>query len=298
MDFRALGLAVLAMALSLPASAQTTDYGAAIDAERLAGADTENESWLSYGRTYDEQRYSPLDQINRDTIDQLGLSWYADMTTSRGQEATPVVVDGALYISTAWSLVHAFDVRTGERLWTYDPQVAREKGRDACCDVVNRGVAAWGGRIFVGTIDGRLVALDSASGEVDWEVMTVDESLPYTITGAPRVVKGKVLIGNGGAEYGVRGYVTAYDTESGEQAWRFYTVPGNPADGYESDVMTAAADTWTGAWWNLGGAVPYGMRWRMTLTSICSISVSVTGLRGTRRCEARPVVTTCFCLPL
>ena len=175
------------------------------------------------------------------------------MTTSRGQEATPVVVDGALYISTAWSLVHAFDVRTGERLWTYDPQVAREKGRDACCDVVNRGVAAWGGRIFVGTIDGRLVALDSASGEVDWEVMTVDESLPYTITGAPRVVKGKVLIGNGGAEYGVRGYVTAYDTESGEQAWRFYTVPGNPADGYESDVMTAAADTWTGAWWKLGG---------------------------------------------
>jgi quinohemoprotein ethanol dehydrogenase len=253
MNFRALGLAVLTLALALPASAQTADYGAAIDAERLTGADTENESWLSYGRTYDEQRYSPLDQINRDSVDQLGLSWYADMTTSRGQEATPVVVDGALYISTAWSLVHAFDVRTGEHLWTYDPQVAREKGRDACCDVVNRGVAAWGGRIFVGTIDGRLVALDSASGEVDWEVMTVDESLPYTITGAPRVVKGKVLIGNGGAEYGVRGYVTAYDAESGEQAWRFYTVPGNPADGYESDVMTAAADTWTGAWWNLGG---------------------------------------------
>ena len=253
MTFRALSLAGLTLALALPASAQTADYGAAIDAERLTGADTENESWLSYGRTYDEQRYSPLDQINRDSVDQLGLSWYADMTTSRGQEATPVVVDGALYISTAWSLVHAFDVRTGERLWTYDPQVAREKGRDACCDVVNRGVAAWGGRIFVGTIDGRLVALDSASGEVDWEVMTVDESLPYTITGAPRVVKGKVLIGNGGAEYGVRGYVTAYDAESGEQAWRFYTVPGNPADGYESDVMTAAADTWTGAWWNLGG---------------------------------------------
>ena len=187
MTFRALGLAVLTLALALAASAQTADYGAAIDAERLTGADTENESWLSYGRTYDEQRYSPLDQINRDSVDKLGLSWYADMTTSRGQEATPVVVDGALYISTAWSLVHAFDVRTGERLWTYDPQVAREKGLDACCDVVNRGVAAWGGRIFVGTIDGRLVALDSASGEVDWEVMTVDESLPYTITGAPRV---------------------------------------------------------------------------------------------------------------
>ena len=122
MTFRALGLVGLTLALALPASAQTADYSAAIDAERLTGADTENESWLSYGRTYDEQRYSPLNQINHDTVNQLGLSWYADMTTSRGQEATPIVVDGALYISTAWSLVHAFDVRTGERLWSYDPQ--------------------------------------------------------------------------------------------------------------------------------------------------------------------------------
>ncbi|HBJ89790.1 MAG: PQQ-dependent dehydrogenase, methanol/ethanol family [Gammaproteobacteria bacterium] len=253
MTFRAIGLAGLTLAVALPVAAQQSEYGAAIDAERLQGADSENESWLSYGRTYDEQRYSPLDQINRDTVSELGLSWYADMTTSRGQESTPVVVDGALYITTAWSLVHAFDVRGGERLWTYDPQVDRAKGRDACCDVVNRGVAAWDGKIFVGTLDGRLVALDSASGDVEWEVATVDASLPYTITGAPRVVKGKVLIGNGGAEYGVRGFVTAYDAETGEQAWRFYTVPGNPADGYESDVMTAAADTWTGAWWNLGG---------------------------------------------
>ena len=253
MTFRAIGLAGLTLAVALPVAAQQSEYGAAIDAERLQGADSENESWLSYGRTYDEQRYSPLDQINRDTVSELGLSWYADMTTSRGQESTPVVVDGALYITTAWSLVHAFDVRGGERLWTYDPQVDRAKGRDACCDVVNRGVAAWDGKIFVGTLDGRLVALDSASGDVEWEVATVDASLPYTITGAPRVVKGKVLIGNAGAEYGVRGFVTAYDAETGEQAWRFYTVPGNPADGYESDVMTAAADTWTGAWWNLGG---------------------------------------------
>ena len=253
MTFRAIGLAGLTLAVALPVAAQQSEYGAAIDAERLQGADSENESWLSYGRTYDEQRYSPLDQINRDTVSELGLSWYADMTTSRGQESTPVVVDGALYITTAWSLVHAFDVRGGERLWTYDPQVDRAKGRDACCDVVNRGVAAWDGKIFVGTLDGRLVALDSASGDVEWEVATVDAALPYTITGAPRVVKGKVLIGNGGAEYGVRGFVTAYDAETGEQAWRFYTVPGNPADGYESDVMTAAADTWTGAWWNLGG---------------------------------------------
>ena len=228
-------------------------YQAAVDQQRLNTADEQNDSWLTYGRTYDEQRYSPLDQINRDTVSQLGLSWFADMTTSRGQEATPVVVDGALYITTAWSLVHAYDVRTGEHLWTYDPQVDRAKGRDACCDVVNRGVAVWDGSVFVGALDGRLIALDSATGDVQWEVMTTDPELPFTITGAPRVVKGQVLIGNGGAEYGVRGYVTAYDAATGEQSWRFYTVPGNPADGFEDDIMANAADTWTGAWWTLGG---------------------------------------------
>lgn len=229
------------------------EYGAAVTAERLAAAESENESWLSYGRTYSEQRYSPLDQINRESVKELGLAWYADVTTSRGQEATPLVVDGALYVSTAWSLVHAYDVRTGAALWTYDPLVDRAKGRDACCDVVNRGVAAWDGRIFVGTLDGRIVALDSKTGAVLWEQMTVDQELPYTITGAPRVVKGKVIVGNGGAEYGVRGYVTAYDAYTGEQAWRFYTVPGDPADGYEGDLMANAADTWRGRWWELGG---------------------------------------------
>lgn len=252
MIFRIVVVALLA-SLTIPTIAQDSNYRAAIDAQRINSADQQNDSWLSYGRTYAEQRYSPLDQINGENVSELGLAWYADMTTSRGQEATPIVVDGAIYISTAWSVVHAFDVRSGERLWTYDPQIDRAKGRDACCDVVNRGVAAWDGKIYVGTLDGRLVALDSTSGEVQWEVVTIDQSLPYTITGAPRIVKGLVMIGNGGAEYGVRGYVTAYDAETGEQAWRFYTVPGNPADGFESDVMTAAANTWTGQWWNLGG---------------------------------------------
>lgn len=252
MIFRILVVALLA-SLTIPALAQDSSYRAEIDAQRINSAAQQNDSWLSYGRTYAEQRYSPLDQIDGENVSELGLAWYADMTTSRGQEATPIVVDGAIYISTAWSVVHAFDVRSGERLWTYDPQIDRAKGRDACCDVVNRGVAAWNGKIYIGTLDGRLVALDSTSGEVQWEVVTVDQSLPYTITGAPRIVKGLVMIGNGGAEYGVRGYVTAYDAETGEQAWRFYTVPGNPADGFESDVMTAAANTWTGQWWNLGG---------------------------------------------
>ncbi len=253
MSIRNLTWGMLLIALPMSLAAQQSDYQAAIDAERLSQADEENSAWLSYGRTYDEQRFSPLDQINRETVADLSLAWYADMTTSRGQEATPLVVDGALYISTAWSHVHAYDVRTGQHLWSYDPQIDPAKGRDACCDVVNRGVAAWDGSIFVGTLDGRLVSLDSETGEVEWEVVTVDQDLPYTITGAPRVVKGLVMIGNGGAEYGVRGYVDAYHAETGEMAWRFYTVPGNPADGFENDLMANAAQTWTGQWWNLGG---------------------------------------------
>lgn len=252
MNLRNVILSIL-LALSPLVSVAQTEYSAAVTADRLTAAADDQQSWMSYGRTYAEQRYSPLDQINQENVDQLGLAWYADMTTSRGQEATPIVVDGAMYVSTAWSLVHAFDVRTGRKLWTYDPQIDRAKGRDACCDVVNRGVAVWDGTVFVGALDGRLIAVDSATGEVQWEQMTVDESLPYTITGAPRVVKGLVIIGNGGAEYGVRGYVTAYDARTGEQAWRFYTVPGNPADGFEGDIMTAAANTWTGQWWQLGG---------------------------------------------
>ncbi len=253
MPIRKTAAALPAAALLAAAAAAQTDYGAAVDEARLAAAYGEASSWLSYGRTYDEQRYSPLDQINRGTVGRLGLAWYADMDTSRGQEATPVVADGALYVSTAWSMVKAFDVATGEPLWDYDPRVDRAKGNDACCDVVNRGVAVWNGKVFVGALDGRLVALDSRTGRVVWETETVDRSLPYTITGAPRVVRGKVLIGNGGAEYGVRGYVSAYDAETGELAWRFHTVPGDPAEGFESDVMAAAAETWNGEWWRLGG---------------------------------------------
>jgi PQQ-dependent dehydrogenase (methanol/ethanol family) len=239
--------------LSNSAAQTVADYGADVNEQRLVNASEEPEVWLSYGRTYDEQRYSPLDQINKDTIDQVGLAWFADMTTSRGQEATPIVVDGALYISTSWSNVWAFDVRTGELLWEFDPEVDRAMGLKACCDVVNRGVAVWEGKVFVGALDGRLIALDSQTGEKLWETQTFDPEMNYTITGAPRVIKGNVIIGNGGAEYGVRGYVTAYDAETGDLNWRFFTVPGNPADGYEQNILFDAASTWTGQWWNLGG---------------------------------------------
>ena len=235
-------------------SAQTVaDFGAAVDEQRLITADNDRASWLSYGRTYDEQRYSPLDQINKETIDQLGLAWFADITTSRGQEATPIVVDGALYISTSWSNVWAFNVRTGELLWEFDPEVDRAYGRKACCDVVNRGVAVWEGKVFIGALDGRLIALDSKTGEQVWETQTFDPELNYTITGAPRIIKGNVIIGNGGAEYGVRGYVTAYNANTGDLNWRFFTVPGDPADAYEQNILFDAASTWTGEWWRLGG---------------------------------------------
>jgi PQQ-dependent dehydrogenase (methanol/ethanol family) len=226
---------------------------AAVDAKRLKAADKEPGSWMSYGRTYSEQRFSPLKQINADNVDQLGLAWSYDLNTERGIEATSIVVDGVMYTTSSWSIVHALDARTGKHLWTFDPEVAREKLRHTCCGPVNRGVAVWQGQVFVGALDGRLIALDAATGKRNWEVATVDPARPYTITGAPRVIDGKVLIGNGGAEFGVRGFLGAYDTATGKLLWRFYTVPGNPALGFENDAMAMAAKTWKGKWWELGG---------------------------------------------
>ena len=226
---------------------------ASVDAARLEAADAEPGNWMSYGRTYSEQRYSPLAQVDTGNVAQLGLAWSHDLPTRRGIEATSLVVDGVMYMTASWSIVTALDARTGEVLWTYDPKVDKGKAVHSCCDVVNRGVAVWKGQVFVGAFDGRLIALDAATGKVNWQVSTTDPSRPYTITGAPRVVKDKVLIGNGGAEYGVRGYVSAYDTATGALVWRFYTVPGDPALGFEDDAMARAAKTWTGKWWELGG---------------------------------------------
>jgi len=227
---------------------------AAVDAARLTAADQDAANWMSYGRTYDEQRFSPLTQIDTGNVASLKLAWYYDLDTAhRVQEATPLVIDGVMYVSSAWSKVFALDAATGREIWAFDPKVPGERAVDACCDVPNRGVAAWNGKIYVGTIDGRLIALDAATGDVVWEQLTVDPELRYTITGAPRVVKGKVIIGNGGAEMGVRGYVSAYDAESGDLVWRFYTVPGDPAKGFESPALEKAAATWKGEWWKLGG---------------------------------------------
>ena len=211
-----------------------------VDQARLEAAET-NAEWLSYGRSYSEQRFSPLTQINTESVGDLGLAWSYEFDTDRGQEATPIVKDGVLYTTTAWSKVYAFDAATGALKWSYDPKVAGEKAFDACCDVVNRGVAVWGDKVFVGALDGRLIALDTDTGAEAWSVQTTDTAKPYTITGAPRVIKGKVLIGNGGAEYGVRGYLSAYDAETGALIWRFFTAPnpeGQP-DGAASDAILA-----------------------------------------------------------
>jgi quinohemoprotein ethanol dehydrogenase len=227
-----------------------------VDGARIANADAEPGNWLSYGRTYSEQRFSPLARIDDKNAKQLGLAWFADLDTNRAQEATPLIVDGVMYVSTAWSLVKAYDARTGRLLWAYDPQVRRELGVNACCDVGNRGVAAWNHKIFVGVYDGRLVALDAATGKPVWSTLTVDTAKPYTITQAPRVIKGRVLIGNSGGEYGTRGYISAYDAETGKLAWRFYTVPGDPSKPFENEAMARAAKTWSGEWWKLGGGGP------------------------------------------
>jgi len=225
-----------------------------VNGERINQADAEPGNWMTHGRTYSEQRYSPLNQINTDTVDKLGLAWYWDTGTRRGLEATPIVVDGILYATGEWSEVYAVDARTGKMLWKNDLNVDRNRGFYACCDVVNRGPAFWQGKVYAGTIDGRLVALDAQTGNIVWDTLTVDLSRPYTITGAPRIVKGKVLIGNGGAEYGVRGYITAYDAETGQKVWRFYTVPGNPEEGFENPALETAAKTWSGGeWWKVGG---------------------------------------------
>ena len=225
------------------ATNENTEGG--IDNVRLVNAGDDPANWITHGKTYSEQRYSPLDQINRETVGELGLAWSADMDTARGQEATPLVMDGKLYVTSAWSKVFAFDAATGAPLWSYDPQVPGETGVKVCCDVVNRGLAAWGEHLFLGTLDGRLVALDRDTGDVIWEKVTVDRSQSYSITGAPRVIDGKVLIGNGGAEFGVRGYIAAYDAEDGDELWRFYTVPGDEGED-APEYLKAAAKTWSG----------------------------------------------------
>ena len=257
-----LGFSATILVLASIAFVEKTKPGSALHIAKVVGAVQDKQistiednsgDWLTYGRNYGEERFSPLGQITKENVGQLGLAWSLNLGTKRGIEATPLVVDGIMFMSGPWSVVYAINTRNGKLLWTYDPQVPKEFGEKACCDVVNRGVAMYKGNIFVGTLDGRLVSINAATGKKKWEVLTVSHDRSYTITGAPRVMDGKVLIGNGGAEFGVRGYVTAYDAMTGKKIWRFYTVPGNPANGFEHPEMKEAVKTWNGEWWKYGG---------------------------------------------
>ncbi len=241
---------------SAPVEAATpgAEDEAKVTGDAIMNADATPGAWLSHGRTYSEQRFSPLDEVNMGNADQLGLAWAFDLGVSRGIEATPIIHDGVMYVTATWNIVYALDAKTGAEIWSFDPEVDRSRASIMCCDVVNRGVAIWGDKIYTGTIDGRLIALKAKTGDKIWDVNTIDKSKPYSITGAPRIVKGKVIIGNGGAEFGVRGYVSAYDAETGRIVWRFYTVPGDPSKEPENTAMAMAMDTWNGEeWWKLGG---------------------------------------------
>lgn len=239
--------------VEVQAAPDVAPVSTAVTAERIKAADSTPGEWLTHGRTYGEQRFSPLDQINADNVEELGLAWYAELPTDRGIETTPLMADGKLFATASWGHVLAYDAKTGEELWHFDPKVPKDYGVHACCDVVNRGAALWGDNVYAASIDGHLRALDRDTGEVVWDVDTrINTTDSYTVTGAPRIVNGKVVIGNGGAEMSVRGYVTAYDAVTGEQAWRFYTVPGNPADGFEDETQERIAATWTGKWWENG----------------------------------------------
>ena len=222
---------------------------AAVDTARLGAADSEPQNWFTGGRDQDGSYYSPLADINAGNVKQLGYAWSYDLgNPQRGQEATPIVVDGVMYTSGTWGYVYAVDAATGQERWRYDPKGDWFPARNPCCDLVNRGVAVWKGKVYVASGDGRLHAIDAATGKPVWVVDTiVDHKLPYASTGAPQIAGDVVVIGNGGADMGqggVRGYVSAYDLSSGVFRWRFYTVPPEPGRPLDNPDLAAAAKTW------------------------------------------------------
>jgi quinohemoprotein ethanol dehydrogenase len=200
-----------------------------VDMQRLLNADKEAGQWMTHSRTFDEQYYSPLKKINEGNIDKLGLAWFVDLPTNQNVETTPIMVDGVLYLTLPWSKVMAVDAKTGKQLWLHDPKVAGAWNINICCGVDNRGAAAWNGKIIFGTLDGRLIALDAKTGKEKWSTKATPNERRYSITSAPRIANGKVFIGSAGAEFDVRGYVDAYDAETGKLLWRFWTIPGDPA---------------------------------------------------------------------
>src|SRR6185312_8200507 len=240
-------------------SAKAAKPAASVTAARLVKAAKEPGQWMTYGGTYSEQRFSPLKQIDASNVSKLGLQWFADYETNQNQHGSPLYIDGVIYVSTARNVVYAFDAKSGKELWKYNPMIHGERLRYHV-GLVNRGIAAWRGKIIMGTLDARLVAIDAKTGKEVWSTDTVPESLglgamtkQYSITMAPRAAKGKVFIGGSGGEFGVRGWIAAFDAETGKEVWRFWTVPGDPAKGFESKALEKAAKTWSGEWWTVSG---------------------------------------------
>jgi quinohemoprotein ethanol dehydrogenase len=217
------------------------------------------DQWAAHGGDHSEQRHSPLTQINDTNVKQLGLAWHADVPEPGGYQTTPLVVDGKIIFTTPWSKAYAFDARTGKQLWRYDPQVRREiAATSLCCNNTNRGAAYWNGKVIWGTLDGRLVAVDINDGKKIWEAQTTNPDDAMSITGAPRVGNGIVFIGQAGAEFHQRGFLSGWDAETGKKLWHWWAVPGNPANGFEQPELEMAAKTWNGEWWKTGGgATPW-----------------------------------------
>ncbi len=276
------------------------DAGRRCDDKRLRNADREPGQWLAAAAARTTSSATARSRASTpNNVSRLGLAWYYDLDTNRGQEASPIVIDGALYVTSAWSKVFAFNAKTGKLLWKYDPKVPGQTGIKGCCDVVNRGVAAWQGRIYLGAYDGRLIALDAKSGKEVWSVQTTDASKYYTITGAPRIANGKVIIGNGGSEIGVRGYISAFDAQDGKLLWRFYTIPGDPSKPYENEAcVKRAAATWTGdLYWKLGGGTAWdGIVYEPT-TNLRVLRHGQWHALGGRGAQPAAVATTCSPIP-
>jgi len=243
-----LSAVVAAAVLSVSVAVGAQRPPGSVDAERMKAAASDPGNWLATGRDQDGTYYSPLTGINSRNVDKLGFAWTFDLGTYRGQEATPIVVDGVMYTSGTWGYVYAVNAATGNPIWRYDPQAAHLAARHPCCDLVNRGVAVWKGKVYVASVDGRLHAIDAATGQKVWEADTViDHAMPYSSTGAPQIAGNVVVIGNSGADMGhggVRGYVSAYDLSTGAFRWRVFTVPPVPGQKYETPQIEAAARTW------------------------------------------------------
>ncbi len=237
------------------ASAPAPAPAGQVDLVRLQDIQKEPGAWLTTGRDAGNTHYSPLEQIDRQTAARLGFAWELKTDTNRGMEATPIVVDGVMYTSGVAGRVYALDAATGRLLWHFEPPLKLKNARGSCCDVVNRGVAVWKGKVYVASFEGILFALDAKDGTVRWQADTlVDRTRAYSVTGAPQIANHVVVIGNGGAEFDSRGYVSAYDLETGQLVWRFYTVPGDPTKPYESKALEMAATTWDPKRdWTIGG---------------------------------------------